>query len=273
MKQYQDQLHPIITHKIIVIKYGGNAMIDDGVKNEMMQKIALLHHSGAKVVVVHGGGPQINAMLETLGVEKKFIDGYRYSGRDTVDAVDMVLGGTVNQDIVSALNSHNCLAVGLTGKDAKQFTIAPKTVPSGESLGYVGDITHVDTTLMHLLLDNGYVVVVAPPSADGTVGYNVNADTAAGAVAGALQADYFMALTNVAGIMDENKNIVAKMTVADIQSFIASGVINGGMLPKAQALIDALEGGVQNIVVADGTQPHAMVDVILNGDNGTLISP
>ena len=267
-----ENLRPIINGKTIVIKYGGNAMSDNAIKNEMMQKIALLHQSGAKIVVVHGGGPQINTMLDTLGVEHKFIEGYRYSCAKTVHAVDMVLGGTVNQDIVTALNAQGCLAVGLTGKDAGQFTIAPKTLASGESLGYVGDITHVDTTLMHVLLNAGYVAVVAPPSAYGTVNYNLNADTAAGAVAGALKADYFMALTNVAGIMDADKNIVAKMTKADIQSFMKSGVINGGMLPKAQALLDALDGGVHNIVVADGTQPHAMIDVILNGNNGTLIS-
>ena len=268
----QEHLTPLIKDKIIVIKYGGNAMTDDAIKQNMMQKIALLHQSGARVVVVHGGGPQINAMLATLGVDNKFIDGYRYSCADTVHAVDMVLGGTVNQDIVATLNTHGCQAVGLTGKDARQFTIAPKTTSGGESLGYVGDITHVDTALMSLLLKHGYTVVIAPPSADGTVGYNVNADTAAGAVAGALNADYFMALTNVAGIMDEHMNVVAKMSKADIESFITRGIIKGGMLPKAQALLEALDGGVKNIVVADGTQPDAMIDVIVNGNNGTLIS-
>ena len=265
-------LSPIIKDKTIVIKYGGNAMGDDSLKAAMMEKIALLQQSGARVVVVHGGGPQINAMLATMDVDNKFIDGYRYSCAKTVQAVDMVLGGTVNQDIVTALNAQGCLAVGLTGKDAHQFTIAPKTVPSGESLGYVGDITHVDTTLITILLDNGYVVVVAPPSADGIISYNVNADTAAGAVAGALQADYFMALTNVAGIMDGDMKVVPKMNSADIESFIERGIIKGGMLPKAKALLEALDSGVKNIVVADGTQPHAMIDVIVGGNNGTLIS-
>lgn len=247
-------------------------MTDSALKGEMIANIAKLHQAGARVVVVHGGGPQINAMLQTLNVPSRFIEGYRHSCEQTVAVVDMVLGGAVNQDLVVTLNDAGCLAVGLTGKDGKQFTIAPKVLDSGADLGYVADVVHIDTTLINTLLDGGYCVVIAPPSALNGVGYNVNADTVAGAVAGAVQADYFMALTNVAGILDADKKVVPTITPSTIKAFMADGTIAKGMLPKAQALLDALEAGTKNVVVADGTQPQAMIDVILHGNNGTLIT-
>ena len=184
-------LKELINNKIIVIKYGGNSMTDEKTKSAMIEKIAALKSAGAHVVVVHGGGPQINQMLDTLNVEHKFVDGYRYSCKKTVATVDMILGGTVNQDIVAGLNAYGCCAVGLTGKDAGQFTITPKKTSNGESLGYVADITNVDTTLMTVLLNNNYTVVIAPPSMHNKDCYNLNADTVAGAVAGALKSRLF----------------------------------------------------------------------------------
>lgn len=271
MNTVNPALKSAVMDKTIVIKYGGNAMTDESVKQNMIARIADLYHAGANVVVVHGAGPQINTMLDTLGIESKFIGGYRYSCPATVNAVDMVLGGTVNQDLVVALNAVGCTAVGLTGKDASQFTITPKTTPDGADLGQVGNVVSVDTALMNTLLRAGYCVLVAPPSAHDGVNYNINADTVAGAVAGALQADYFMALTNVAGILDNKGQVVQSMTAQNIQDFMDKGIINGGMVPKALALLDALNAGTQNIVVADGTKPQCMIDVILQGTGGTLI--
>lgn len=256
-----------------VIKYGGNAMVSDDLKSRVAQDIALLRAAGIRPVVVHGAGPQIAAMLERLAIRGTFIQGMRVTDSATLAVVEMVLGGQVNQEVVSLLNRQGVQAVGLTGKDAAFIQAEPLILASGEDLGHVGQVRHIDTTLITHLLDAGRVPVVAPIASDEQgQAYNINADLVAGRLAEALQADRLLLLTNTPGILDGQGQRLARLTPAQVETLIDQGVIQGGMLPKVRGATQAVSRGVGNVHIIDGRVPQGLLQAVLSeSESGTLI--
>ncbi len=269
--------------KTVLIKYGGHAMGDDSLAASFARDLVLIKRVGVNPIVVHGGGPQIGNMLERLGIVSEFVDGLRVTDQKTVDVVEMVLAGSINKQIVSAINSAGGKAVGLSGKDGNliQARKLQRTTRDPEShieklldLGFVGEPMQVNPEVLETISASDIIPVVAPIGIgpDGET-YNINADTAAGAVAGAIGAKRLLMLTDVPGVMDEAGNVLASLSKAQARQMIGSGAINGGMIPKVETCIDAVEGGVGGAVILDGRVSHAvLLELFTEHGAGTLIS-
>lgn len=270
--------------KTVVVKYGGHAMGDAALGQAFARDIALLKQSKVNPIVVHGGGPQIASMLAKLGIESKFESGLRVTDRRTMEIVEMVLAGSINKEIVALINQTGEWAIGLCGKDGNMVFAqkAHKTMIDPESniekvldLGFVGEVVEVDRTLLDLLAKSEMIPVIAPvaPGRDGAT-YNINADTFAGAIAGALNATRLLFLTDVPGVLDRNKELIKELSVAEAKSLIRDGTISGGMIPKVETCIEAIEAGVQGVVILNGKTAHSvLLELFTEHGAGTLIVP
>jgi acetylglutamate kinase len=268
-------------NKTIVVKYGGHAM-GEGVPTEFAQDIVLMKQTGMNPVVVHGGGPQIGAMLKKLNIPSSFVDGLRVTDAATMEVVEMVLSGTINKQIVAGINSAGGRAVGVSGKDGNlvraRKTEKTKVDPTTGAaipvdLGFVGDPERVDADVLKMLMSSDLIPVVAPigVGARGET-YNINADTVAGAVAGAIAAERLILLTDVAGVMDKEKKVIPHLTVKQAKALIADGTIHGGMIPKVETAFEAVERGVRAAVILDGRIPHVLLlELFTEHGAGTLI--
>lgn len=264
--------------KTMVIKYGGNAMVDEKLKNSFARNIVLMKHVGINPVVVHGGGPQIAQLLERLGKESHFIRGMRVTDTETMDVVEMVLGGQVNKGIVSLINRHGGKAIGLTGKDGNLIQAKPLKLESNGSdedleLGHVGEIVAIETALISTLDKNDFIPVIAPigVGADGQ-SYNINADLVASKIAAVLKAEKLLLLTNTPGIMNKKNELLTGLTPSDIDGLIADQTIQGGMLPKTQCAVEAIDGGVNTVTMIDGRIENALLlELFTNQGIGTQI--
>jgi acetylglutamate kinase len=267
--------------KTLVIKYGGNAM-NDAADVSFARDVVLMKLVGMNPVVVHGGGPQIGDMLKRLGKESRFIDGMRVTDAETMDVVQMVLGGLVNKQLVSLLNNQGGKAVGLTGKDASLIR-ASKMVfkrnapemnePEIIDIGHVGEVESIDTSVVDMLIHGDFIPVIAPVGvgADGE-SYNINADLVAGKVAEALKAEKLVLLTNIAGLMDKQGNVMPRLTLRQVDALVADGTIHGGMLPKIRCALEAVENGVGSSHIIDGRVDHALLlEIFTDTGVGTLI--
>lgn len=267
------------TGKTIVVKYGGNAMTDEVLKNSFARDIVLMKLVGMNPVVVHGGGPQIGSLLAQLNIQSEFIDGIRVTDSKTMDVVEMVLGGLVNKEIVSLLNKNQGKAIGITGKDGnliqakkllKKSLIGAKMM----DMGQVGSIEKINREVLDILKDSNFIPVIAPIGTDRTgATYNINADTVAGEIAKVLDAEKLMLLTNIAGVMDKSGKVVTGLSTAQVDAMIADGTIHGGMLPKIECALDAVNSGVRSAHIIDGRVEHAvLLEIFTNTGVGTLIS-
>lgn len=263
--------------KTIVVKYGGNAMIDETLKAQVMQDIALLHYVGVRPILVHGGGPEINALMKQMGHEPNFVGGLRVTDAATMEIVEMVLTGKTNKGIVSLLNKQGATAVGLSGKDAN-LIVAYKMDSARGDLGYVGEVAKVNPELLTLLSEQGYVPVISSVAIgpDGE-SYNVNADHVAGHIAAAVGASKLVMLTDVEGLYadySDKSTLINEMDVAQAEAMIASGAAERGMIPKLEACIAAVEGGVPRAHLIDGRLPHALlIEIFTNAGIGTMVRP
>lgn len=269
-------------NQTIVIKYGGHAMGNDELADAFCSDVAMIKQSGVNPVVVHGGGPQIAAMLERVGIQSEFRDGLRVTDKQTVEVVEMVLAGSINKSIVASMNAKGALAVGLCGKDGNMVLVekATRTVSDPDSniesvvdLGFVGEPKRVDRTVLDMVVQSGLIPVIAPVSfgEDGHT-YNVNADTFAGAIAGAMDATRLLFLTDVAGVLDKSGNLIRQLSVAQARELIENGTISGGMIPKVETCIQALDKGVDGVVILNGKRPHAvLLELFTEHGAGTLI--
>lgn len=259
--------------KIVVIKYGGNAMVNEQLKQQVMEDIALLWLIGVKVVLVHGGGPEISEMMKKLGKEAVFVDGLRVTDKETVDIVQMVLAGKVNKSLVALLQMKGGHAVGLSGMDGGILEAKIKD----ERLGFVGEITKVRTRPITDLLEKNYIPVISTVASDhaGNV-YNINGDTAAAYIAGALGAERLIMMTDIAGILrdkDDPSTLIPKLTVSEAKALYDEGVISGGMIPKVDCCIEALEKGVENVIIMDGRVSHSILMELLTDEGaGTMVT-
>ena len=266
----------------VVVKYGGHAMGDEAKGRDFARDMVLLEQSGVNPVVVHGGGPQIGAMLKKLGIESRFSGGLRVTDKPTVEIVEMVLAGFINKQLVGSINSQGGRAVGLCGKDGNMVTARKVSRPPGPGgdhedyvdLGFVGEPDKIDTMVLEQILGRELIPVLAPVAlgADGQT-YNVNADTFAGAIAGALQAKRLLFLTDVPGVLDKDKTLIKELKIGDIHGLIADGTITGGMIPKVETCIYAIERGVEGVVILDGKISHAvLIELLTDHGAGTLIT-
>ncbi|MDE7362581.1 MAG: acetylglutamate kinase [Oscillospiraceae bacterium] len=259
-------------NKVVVVKYGGNAMTNDKLKHAVMEDIVMLSIVGIKVVLVHGGGPEINDMLKRVGKESKFVNGLRYTDEETVDIVQMVLAGKVNKDLVSMLESHGGTAIGLCGLDGNLIE-AEQLDPD---LGYVGEITNVNSTVIQNALDNGYIPVVSTigRGKDGTV-YNINADTAAARIAAEMGAPSLILLTDIKGLLedkDDENTIIRTVGVSEVPFLKKQGIITGGMIPKIDCCVEAVRRGVKQANIIDGRIPHSiLIELLTDLGAGTMI--
>ncbi|WP_191251463.1 acetylglutamate kinase [Kordiimonas sediminis] len=260
-----------------VIKYGGNAMIDESLSQQFAEDITLLKQVGINPVVVHGGGPQIGTMLKKLDIESEFIDGLRVTSKDAVSVAEMVLCGGVNKNIVADINAKGGCAIGLSGKDSSLVTaekiIRKRADGSEVDLGFVGTPKAVDATFIEQSIANGIIPVIAPIAMgeDGQT-YNINADTMAGAIAGALNARRFILLTDVSGVMNKAGEILTELSFSDVDTLIKDGTITGGMLPKVETCVNAVKAGVNGAVILDGRVLHAiLLEIFTERGAGTLI--
>ena len=259
--------------EIVVIKYGGNAMINEELKKQVMEDIVLLWLIGVKVVLVHGGGPEITETMARLGKEAKFVDGLRVTDKETVDIVQMVLAGKVNKTLVNLLESKGGKAMGISGMDGMLIEAKMKD----ERLGYVGKITKVNIAPVNDLLEKGYIPVISTIGCDkdGNV-YNINGDTAAAFVAGALGAKRLIMMTDIAGILqdkDDPETLIPNVTVAEAEQLKKDGVVSGGMIPKVDCCIEAISHGVKKVIIMDGRVPHSILMEILTDEGaGTMVS-
>ena len=253
----------------IVVKFGGHAMSTPELTAEFAKDIVLLRQVGLRPVVVHGGGPQIGSMLERLGIETKFHDGLRVSDMETVGVAEMVLSGAINKAIVSAINVAGGKAVGLSGRDARLITAEAKNA----DLGFTGVPVATDVSVVETLAGAGFIPVISPISADaGGDGYNINADTAAGVLAAALGASRLLLMTDVAGVLSKSKALLTDLSVAEVRALIKDGTAQGGMIPKLQTATDAVEGGVEAVVILDGRRAHGLLVELFTDDGaGSLI--
>lgn len=257
--------------KIVVIKYGGNAMINESLKRAVMGDILLLNLIGIKVVLVHGGGPHIKEVLDRVGIESKFIDGLRVTDAETMKIVQMVLAGQVNKDLVSLLGSMGGNAIGLCGLDDRMIRVQKMS----DDLGFVGKITSLDVEIIKDNLDKGYIPVIATIGTDKDgQAYNINADTAAAEIAGALNAECMVSMTNIDGVLrdkDDASSLIASLTVEEADELKQEGIIAGGMIPKVQCCIDAIQAGVKRVFIVNGTVPHAILIELLTEEGlGTM---
>ena len=259
-------------NRVVVVKYGGNAMTNDALKQAVMEDVVLLSLLGIKVVLVHGGGPEINAMLAKTGKESKFVNGLRYTDEETINIVQMVLAGKVNKDLVSMLESHNGSAVGLCGLDGNMI----EAEMLNPELGFVGDITAVNPKIIRNSLDNGYIPVISTigRGKDGTV-YNINADTAAARIAAEMKAANLILLTDIKGLLedkDDENTIIRTVGVSEVPYLKRQGIISGGMIPKIDCCVEAVRRGVRKTNIIDGRIPHSiLIELLTDTGAGTMI--
>ncbi|GEK72664.1 MULTISPECIES: acetylglutamate kinase [Halomonas] len=269
--------------KTVVVKYGGNAMTEDTLIDSFARDMVLMKEVGINPVVVHGGGPQIGDLLDKLKIESRFVNGMRVTDAETMDVVEMVLGGLVNKGIVNLINQSGGKAIGLTGKDggqirARQLQVEQQTPDMAASeiidIGHVGEVEHISTDLIEMLAERDFIPVIAPIGVDEAGrSYNINADLVAGKVAEALDAEKLMLLTNVSGLMNAEGEVLTGLTTAQVDALIADGTIHGGMLPKIRCALDAVKGGVASAHIVDGRVPHAtLLEIFTNAGVGTLIT-
>ncbi|WP_108447360.1 acetylglutamate kinase [Halomonas denitrificans] len=269
--------------KTVVVKYGGNAMTEDALIDSFARDMVLMKEVGINPVVVHGGGPQIGDLLEKLNIESRFVNGMRVTDAETMDVVEMVLGGLVNKGIVNLINQCGGKAIGLTGKDgaqirARQLKVehqSPEmTAPEIIDIGHVGEVEHISTDLIEMLAARDFIPVIAPIGVDAKGrSYNINADLVAGKVAEALDAEKLMLLTNVAGLMNAEGEVLTGLTTGQVDALIADGTIHGGMLPKIRCALEAVKGGAKSAHIIDGRVPHAtLLEIFTNAGVGTLIT-
>lgn len=257
--------------KVVVVKYGGNAMINEELKDAVMRDIVLLSLVGVKVVLVHGGGPEISDMLQKVGKKSEFVNGLRVTDKETVDIVQMVLAGKVNKSLVNLIQNEGGRAIGLCGADGHMI----EAVQLDEALGYVGNITNVDTTPIEDLLEKGYIPVVSTIGCDneGNV-YNINADTAAARIAGKLKAECLISMTDIRGLLkdkDDESTLIPLVYASDAAKLVEEGIISGGMIPKIECCIDALQEGVHKVFILDGRVPHSIIMELLTDEGlGTM---
>ncbi len=268
--------------KTVVVKYGGHAMGDEVVAERFASDVVLLKQVGINPIVVHGGGPQIGQMLKRLRIKSDFIDGLRVTDRATVEIVEMVLSGSINKQIVSAINARGGYAIGLSGKDANLIRARKLTrtkvdpdsnIEQVLDLGFVGEPEGINATVLETLRNSAIIPVIAPIGVgeDGQT-YNINADTVAGAVAGAVKAARFLLLTDVAGVLDKSKKLISELTADESRGLIEDGTIGGGMIPKVETCLQALADGVEAAVIVDGRVPHAiLLELFAEGGAGTII--
>jgi acetylglutamate kinase len=268
--------------KTIVVKFGGNAMVDEALKHSFARDIVLMKLVGLNPIVVHGGGPQIGQLLARLGKKSEFVDGMRVTDSETMDVVEMVLGGLVNKEIVSLINQHGGKAVGLTGKDgdfihARKIQLKKSALDADASeiidLGHVGEVSSIDPAVVDMLGRSDFIPVIAPigVGADGH-SYNINADLVAGKIAEVLKAEKLILLTNTAGILDKQGELLTGLSIKDIDELIADGTISEGMIPKTRCATDALKGGVHSVHIIDGRVEHAvLLELFTDQGVGTLL--
>ena len=269
--------------KIVVIKYGGNAMLDDSLKKAVVEDIAELWRQGVRVIVAHGGGPEITGLLKAMNKKSEFVAGLRVTDEETVTLAQMALVGKTNPEIVGLINRSGIQAIGLNGRDANLLkvqkhlaTIYEEGVPKKVDIGFVGEVIRVNASLLNLLLDHGYLPVLAPIGVDETgQGYNVNADTMAAAVAAEMKAEIFLLLTDVEGVFRDFKDktsLIERLTFQEAETMIKQGVVDGGMIPKVEACMNALSGGARCARVVDGRRPHCIVEALQpNNQAGTAV--
>jgi acetylglutamate kinase len=271
------------TGKTIVVKYGGNAMTDEHLKNSFARDIVLMKLVGMHPIVVHGGGPQIGELLKKLDIQSSFVDGMRVTDSATMDVVEMVLGGLVNKQIVSLLNKNGGKAIGITGKDgdfirARKMTISRKTpemeAPEIIDIGHVGEVESINPAIINMMKESDFIPVIAPIGFDATgQSYNINADIVAGKVASLVNAEKLILLTNIAGVQNKAGEVVTGLTTAQVNEMIADGTIHGGMLPKINCALDAVNSGVNSAQIIDGRIPHAvLLEVFTDKGIGTQIT-
>ncbi len=268
--------------KTLVIKYGGNAMVDEELKNSFARDVVLMKLVGINPIIVHGGGPQIGKLLERIGIESKFFQGMRVTDSETMDVVEMVLGGLVNKEIVNLINQHGGRAVGLTGKDgdlirARKLKFeqnAPEmNAPEIIDIGHVGEVASIDSGVLDMLVNSDFIPVIAPIGVgENGQSYNINADLVAGKLAEVLQAEKLILLTNTGGILDKEDNVLTGLGAEQVKALIADGTIYGGMLPKIKCAMDAAQGGVRAVHIIDGRIKHAvLLELFTDQGIGTLI--
>jgi len=270
------------TGKTVVIKYGGNAMVDEALKSGFARDVVLMKLVGINPVIVHGGGPQIGQLLAKIGKQTEFVEGMRVTDSETMDVVEMVLGGLVNKEIVNLINRHGGRAVGLTGKDgdlirARKLTLkrnaAELKVPEIIDIGHVGEVASIDPGVVDMLVHGNFIPVIAPIGVgDAGVSYNINADLVAGKMAEVLRAEKLMLLTNAAGVLDKNDKVMSGLTAREVDALIADGTIYGGMLPKIRCALDAVQAGIKAAHIVDGRVEHAvLLELFTDEGVGTLI--
>jgi len=256
----------------VVIKYGGSAQSSDELKAKFAQDIVMLHTVGIRPVVIHGGGSSITKLLDELGIESKFVDGQRVTSKEAIRIAEMVLSGEINKEIVALLNSQGAKAVGISGKDGNLFEAIAK---DGGAFGYTGEIAHVDTTLLDNMLKDDFVPVIAPIASGGVVGhpgYNINADLAASKIAASINARKILFLTDTVGVLDKNGELIRTLDLQETEALKADGTIYGGMVPKVDACIEAVRGGVKKAHIIDGRLEHSLLlEILTNRGVGTCI--
>jgi acetylglutamate kinase len=271
------------TGKTIVVKFGGNAMVDPLLHESFARDIVLMKLVGMNPVVVHGGGPQIGSLLERLNIKSEFVDGMRVTDSQTMDVVEMVLGGRVNKEIVASIHRSGGKAIGVTGKDgqlirARRLTIERRgpelEAPEIIDIGHVGEVRQVDTEMLNVILDSNFIPVIAPIGCDDEgQSYNINADLVAGKLAQVMQAEKLMLLTNVAGLMDGDGKVLTGLSTAEVDALIADGTVHGGMLPKISCALEAVKSGVASAHIVDGRVPHAvLLEIFTDEGMGTKIT-
>lgn len=266
----------------VVVKYGGNAMVDESLKQSFARDIVLMKLVGINPIVVHGGGPQIGSVLERLNIESNFIDGLRVTDTQTMDVVEMVLGGLVNKEIVSLLNGNQGKAVGISGKDgnlikAKKLKIKKKGSKKDAEeidIGQVGEVVSINTEILEVMKDSDFIPVIAPIGTDDKgASYNINADSVAGEIANVLGAEKLILLTNIAGVQDKQGNVLTGLSIKQVDKLIADKTIHGGMLPKVECALNAVKGGVHSAHIIDGRVEHAvLLEIFTDAGVGTLIT-
>ena len=270
--------------KTIVIKYGGNAMINEELKQKVMEDVSLLKYVGMRPVIVHGGGPDITQFLKKVGKQSAFVSGLRVTDEETVEIAEMVLDGKVNSDIVNMLNCRGVKAVGLSGKDAGLIKASKKLATvydeagkqANVDIGYVGQVAAIDTSILDTLLDNGYIPVIAPIGVgDDGESYNINADYVAAEIAGALKAEKLLLLTDTEGVykdFEDKDTFISTLTVAEAKDYIKTGIIYGGMIPKIEACLKSIESGTNKVHIIDGRQPHSIIlELLTSSGIGTQV--
>lgn len=263
--------------KLIVVKYGGNAMTDPVLESSFARDIVLLKTVGIHPVVVHGGGPQVDNLMSELGRESDRIDGMRVTDKATMDVVEMVLGGSVNKSIVNLINKHGGQAIGLTGKDANLIKATKLIINDKDGtpidLGFVGQVAHVNTGVINMLIQSDFIPVIAPLGVDehGET-YNINADLVASRVAECLSAERLLLLTNIKGVLDKDGNVLTSLSPTDVDNLVADGTISGGMIPKIAGALDAVKAGLRSATIVDGRVPHAcLLEIFTEEGVGTQI--